>query len=87
MNANESAFPSIEEIRLGRTRDDDFAGVVTSVGGLTKREYFAGLAMQALVGNNAAMAQAQREGNPDKMAAKVALIMADALIAELEKSK
>lgn len=49
--------------------------------GLTKREYFAGLAMQGL------LAMGPRcQGAPEDMAAHAA-VCADALLAELEKSK
>lgn len=71
-NANDTAFPLIEE---------DENKVQRSVSqGLTKREYFAGLAMQGLC--------AGLTGN-EKVAtlAPLAVSIADALISELNKSK
>lgn len=51
--------------------------------GLTKREYFAGLAMQALVGNNFSPTGFQN-GNETGLA-EIAIKCADALLAELDK--
>lgn len=65
MNANESAFPSHGSM-----------GEVVQTG-LTKREYFAGLAMQGMV---------VKTGD-ERTIAFAAVAYADALLAELEKSK
>lgn len=53
--------------------------------GLTKREYFAGLAMQALVSD---IVNAESKGYEvtSDVTAKEAVSMADALLAELEKT-
>ena len=51
--------------------------VITGFNGLTKREYFAGLAMQAMVG----------ECGDEKYIAGQACSIADALIEELNESK
>jgi hypothetical protein len=67
MSASEPAFP----IQTNST---------TISVGLTKREYFAGLALQGLLVNIS-------EDEPTLIIAKRAALYADALIAELEKSK
>lgn len=60
--------------------------------GLTKREYFAGLAMQGMTGSQIKIAKMQQKipkvkNIPlEKMVAGLAVEYADALIAELEKS-
>ena len=53
-------------------------GQLLVIGGLTKREYFAGLAMQGLL---------SKFGSGDITVAKDAVIYADALLAELERTK
>lgn len=65
--ANEPAFPT-----AGIQNNEESL----PVGGLTKREYFAALAMQGLLA---------LEGYSFQGAAKDAVTAADALIAELEK--
>ena len=61
--------------------------------GLTKREWFAGLAMQGLLSNpnlTTIMAEAAKiegHGKPQKIYARLAVEDADALIAELNKAK
>jgi hypothetical protein len=62
---NESAFPIIAEDYI-------------IDGGLTKREYFAGLAMQGLLG-------VIDDGDTPSVVAKSAVMTADALIDELNK--
>lgn len=73
-NANEPAFP---ETPLSGGKQ-----------GLTKREYFAGLAMQADLMANEGIPW--KDGGPDtdrmRLRAKDACLMADALLAELEKT-
>lgn len=54
--------------------------------GLTKREYFAGLAMQALV-SDIVNAEANGYEVTSDQTAKEAVSQADALLAELEKEK
>ncbi len=56
--------------------------------GITLREYYAGLAMQGLLANEARCPRAEVEGAPQAyvhMAARVAIEFADALLAELSK--
>jgi len=56
------------------------------ISGLTKREYFAGLAMQGLLANpNGAMMESNRTTVAPHSLATVALQHADALITELNK--
>lgn len=66
-NPNDPAFPCASSLSL-----PDY------VPGLTKREYFAAMAMQGI------LAQQPVEGDPDDLA-RSAGICADALIAELSK--
>ena len=74
-NANEAAFP-LPTVELS-SREREWG-----VPGLTKREYFAGLAMQGLVA--APVNISRRFIIPDE-AAERALEYADALLAELAK--
>tara|TARA_R110000850_G_scaffold2452_2_gene11840 strand:+ start:492 stop:770 length:279 start_codon:yes stop_codon:yes gene_type:complete len=59
--------------------------------GLTKREHFAGLAMQGILSNPSAVLQANSQSgfgwcnSDDEQLANLSLICADALLAELEK--
>lgn len=69
--ANEPAFPV-----------DVHNRTLTTVYGLTKREYFAGLAMQGLLGNS----MLRMDTKPAVLAEESARF-ADALLAELEKSQ
>lgn len=73
------AFPT--PVNLGRP---DFHGdqTISSSGGLTKREYFAGLAMQ---GGLAGGMKCDASGSVFPLFAKTCVNFADALIAELEK--
>lgn len=72
MNKNESDFPLVER-----------GGEIESVSpGLSKREYFAGLAMQSLI------REWQDRGNcHEKQVAEQSVKCADALLAELEKTQ
>ena len=73
-NGNNTAFPS----DIHRYTD----------GGLTKREYFAAMAMQGMLANpNGTMMQGgDRTLHPDHIS-KMALIHADAVLKELDKPK
>lgn len=54
--------------------------------GLTKREYFAAMAMQGFIANSQTLDELAHHGlDPNEACAKVAIMQADALIAELEK--
>lgn len=72
--ANEPAFPRLEHVKHGNFSEARY--VWETHGGLTKREYFAAMAMQGLLA---------LEGYSFQGAAKDAVTAADALIAELEK--
>lgn len=79
--ADEPAFPVtkvVEQRRNGDPMED-----LMLVGGLSKREYFAAMAMQGLA---VTWHQTSDNWTPDKQA-ELALKMADALIAELEKKE
>lgn len=71
-NGNMPAMPVTEE-RIGLTGDR----IITARGGLTKREYFAAMAMQGLCTRKG-------YGSP-AMVALDAVEFADALLAELDK--
>jgi len=77
-NANEPAYPTkrVERVRIGETEGGYAIEAVHH--GLTKREYFAALAMQGL------LADPEIVGKPEQYA-KDAVTFADALLAELEK--
>lgn len=78
-NGNDPAFPDVLE------RDGDLIKVIQH--GLTKRELFAGLAMEGLLpGPNMHITNYILDDAPKQYAA-VAVAMADALIAELNKPK
>jgi len=57
-------------------------------GGLTKREYFAAKLLASIAGNDAMLSVAgcKDRDNPEKYLSILALEMADALIAELNKA-
>ena len=73
-NANMSAMPQSEEYY-----NEEGEYVVMQRGGLTKREYFAAMAMQGLLASDTNF----NFGTSD--AARLALDQADALLQELEK--
>lgn len=75
---NHPANPVSEE------ETDRMDGGVKIYSGLTKREHYAGLAMQGMISNLSAIS---REGFKDSEIAKISVIMSDALIAELNKEK
>ena len=66
--------------------DSDSAWAAARVDGLTKREYFAGLAMASLIsGVNALMISGDYHGWNPKDFAEEAVIQSDTLLKELEK--
>jgi hypothetical protein len=75
--ANESAFPG----GVNQNYTDRGQGEPTQYG-LTKLEYFAGLAMQGIMGNSCALPETDQHF---KNIAQDAVFTARALIAELEK--
>lgn len=92
--ADEPAFPSVY-----RNIGHNVREMITD-GGLTKREYFAGMAMQGMLANNDGVNRvwkAAKELNPhdlqgaatrevERHLAEKSVECADALLAELEKS-
>lgn len=79
---NEPAFPRLEHVKHGNFSEARY--VWETHGGLTKREYFAGLAMQGLLAN---LTDLRNQGFKYDDIEEFAVIRADALIAELEKQK
>ena len=78
-NKNQPAFPIMETKEAQCSLDHkQFYGNVKSIGGLTKREYFAGLAMQGMLTRN----YVDRFGDM-KGVAEAAVTAADALLAQL----
>lgn len=82
-NADMPAMP--QAVQFGREYHKDFDG-----NGLTKREYFAGLAMQGIVScgesvNYAVTHNARHHNGTPGAIVDYALACADALLAELEK--
>lgn len=81
---NDPAFPQFDG------HHSHMEGPHSLVGGLSKREYFAGLAMQGLLSgtqiNESDLEYTKRATNGEA-AAFIAIQWADALIAELEKTK
>lgn len=78
--ANEPAFPSIDI----REEFDDHSGhyrkVMVPMGGLTKREYFAIMALQGMVSNSI-----PGDHHVPTICVMEAVALADLLLAELEK--
>jgi hypothetical protein len=83
MNGNEAAFPA-----HGWSSNPEVLERLKTQGGLTKREYFAAMAMQGMAAGDA-WNQNFGVTNPEwlKNVAEVAVAAADALIAELNRSK
>jgi hypothetical protein len=83
MKTNNAKFsgrePAFSSIEINRYREDCPFEAKTEPG-LSKREYFAGLALQGLLAN-------QNIGNCPKKIANVAIMAADALLDELNKEK
>ncbi len=87
---NDSAHPEIFTSFDGGDRPDTY-----SAGGLTKREYFAAMAMQGLLANSKALMDIdagvkERKGDMKDVCAITAILAlnhSDALIAELNKQK
>lgn len=88
--ANEPAFPGV--VDLEDTAGDTFQ---RAYGGLTKREYFAGLAMLGILSSfqntnilQSVVTQSEKEGKtPEVGLSEMAIRQADTLLAELEKEK
>jgi hypothetical protein len=83
MNGNEPAFP---------IPASDLTGSYDAAQGLTKREHFAAMAMQSMCAGPGAEMVASRDGRYDEtnwkeIVAMNAVEFADALIAELNRSK
>ncbi len=82
---NEPAFPRLEHVKHGNFSEARY--VWETHGGLTKREYFAGLAMQGLLANPSVKWPGGRFSLSIGATVSDAANIADALIAELEKQK
>jgi hypothetical protein len=81
MSKNDPAFP-VTKTELFYDRDaGQYYPHVGSEGGLTMREWFAGMAMQAYVSSDSWRKDADQE-----YTARCAVYMADELIAELERT-
>ena len=87
-NGKESVYPSEKLVDSGHPMLDS---VKVKTRGITKREYFAGLAMQGILAKEAHGERIfnENEGNHSQrtIIAKASVRMADELLAELEKSK
>lgn len=71
------AFPSLEEFKSWNDGLQEYASSFMPSGGLTKREYFAGLAMQAFVSYHLS----------PKECVQMAVACADLLLSELHQQK
>lgn len=83
-SANDPAFPEVKTNWPNASRHDTY-----SIGGLTKREYFAAMAMQGLLacdGEHCLSAALTFKDHCEERS-KVAITYADALLAELERTK
>ncbi len=80
--ADQPAFPGISDSRAGCDSYNNRYTAFETINGMTLRQHYAGLAMQALA--SAADEGGQWATLPDETA-KQAVAYADALIAELEK--
>jgi hypothetical protein len=82
--ANQPAFPGISDSRAGVDSYNNAYTAFEQVHGMTLRQYYAGLAMQALLANPSLFGPNLPEWMPDKVS-DAAINNADALISELEK--
>jgi hypothetical protein len=92
-NADMPAMPqSGDDIEQWNDPTNPGAGTYFATG-LTKREHFAGLAMQGLLSNSGAVLQSNTQSGfawcncDDEQMAQLAIDCADALLAKLDKSK
>lgn len=85
LNGPKGSLDSYLEIRNDAEIKADILALVASTSN-SKREHFAGLAMQAIIGTAATPCLTSFDGCEPNIA-QTAVGMADALIAELEKSK
>lgn len=79
-NGNEPIHPTHIETPFGSSSDGTV--LITHAKGLTKREYFAGLAMASYFGGE----YTGQSGMPDEDVAERCVSMANALLAELAKT-
>lgn len=89
-NKNQPAFPKIDKIRTQIYTDRQGEGgnfhPVESSGGLTKREYFAAMAMQAFIHKCAPVENEKNEPKPNyELIASCSVSMVDCILKELEK--
>lgn len=80
-NANELAFPATISWR------DENPEVLTYEGGLTKREYFAGIAMQGMLANPAIVQNAKNAQTFCEELCLASVEQADELLKRLEQTK
>ena len=81
MNKNDPAFPIIKSSQNGNLQIVN----IYSTGGLTKREYFAAMALQGILAANPTISVMPKD-NPVNLLAIPAVAFADALLDELSKS-
>lgn len=79
MSGNDQAFPSLTGLRHTSPSHQQ----AETVGGLTKREVFAALALQGML-SNATISVTDQSIPAENVVAKAALAFSDALLAELE---
>ena len=91
-NKNQPAFPEIKEISKtafakNNNPSDNYHSVI-SKGGLTKREYFAAMAMQGFIMKYKSIPGEGNEPKPDyENIAGASVILADELLTALDKTK
>lgn len=78
-NPNDSVYPKMNELLDKNDKENDGAIIVYNETSLTKREYFAAMAMQALLSRNSLF------GFTPQQYAEASITFADALIEELNK--
>ena len=79
MSKNDPAFPVTPEFRAPYTEHGGFENVTYS--GLTKREWFAGMALAGIAASNFRM---NPKHDPETLIVKTAYLLADAMLAESE---
>ncbi|MCT4035587.1 hypothetical protein HZQ14_19385 [Elizabethkingia anophelis] len=86
-NADKPIYPSVAEtINETEFTEYNLPHRQRQLSGLTKREYFAGLAMQGMLLNGGMMINGQKYFAPDTIA-KLAIQQADELLQQLENTK
>lgn len=85
-NPNDPIHPSVDETTTRLIGNNDSVTEFMGANGLTKREYFAAMAMQGMLSNsyNDGASQPLSTASHDQIA-QMAVSIADALIAEMNK--